>query len=129
MLVRDFLELSAQRLPDKTALVCEGQRLTYEALDAQANRLAQGLLARGVERDDRVGIHLPNNAAAVVAVFAVLKAGAVFVPVNPTTKADKLGFILNNCRATALLSDLRGGPVPWTPWLKVVIDCSARRPS
>jgi long-chain acyl-CoA synthetase len=124
VLVRDFLETSAERLPDKTALVCDGQRLTYAMLDARADRLAQCLLANGVRRGDRVVIHLPNSAAAVVAIFAVLKAGAVFVPVNPTVKAAKLGYILNNCRATALLSELRDGPAPSTAWLKVIVDCT-----
>src|SRR5258706_6533569 len=124
MLVRDCLENSADRLPDKTALICDGERFTYRALDAQANRLAQCLLANGVQRGDRVVIHLPNNAAAVVAIFAVLKAGAVFVPVNPTAKAAKLGYILNNCRATALISELRDGAAPSTEWLKVMVDCA-----
>ena len=129
MLVRDFLEKSAERLPDKTALVCDGHRFTYSALDAKANRLAQCLLSHGVQRGDRVVIHLPNSAAAVVAIFAVLKAGAVFVPVNPTAKAAKLGYILNNCRATALISELRDGAAPGTEWLKVIIDCAEQATS
>src|SRR5260221_5233453 len=124
MLVRDFLEKSADRLPDKTALICDGERFTYRTLDAQANRLAQYLLGNGVQRGDRVVIHLPNSSAAVVAIFAVLKAGAVFVPVNPTAKAAKLGYILNNCRATALISELRDGAAPSTEWLKVMVDCT-----
>ncbi len=126
LLVRDFLEATAARLPQKTALVCGQARSTYAALDAQANRLAQALFASGVRRGDRVVIHLPNSTAAVVAIFGTLKAGAVFVPVNPTTKADKLAFILHHCRAKVLISDLRGGKPPTTPWLTAVIDCGAR---
>lgn len=124
MLVRDFLERSVERLPEKAALICDGQRFTYRELDAQADKLAHSLIAHGVQRGDRVVIHLPNSAAAVVAIFATLKAGAVFVPVNPTAKAAKLGYILNNCRATALLSEFRDGAAPGTEWLKIIIDCA-----
>lgn len=106
-LVRHFLEHSADRLPAKTALVCDGQRLTYADVDARANRLAQALIRLGVRRGDRVGIYLQNSVEAVVSIFGVLKAGAVFVVVNHTTKRDKLLYILNNCRATALIADGR----------------------
>lgn len=99
-----FLRQSAERFPDKTALIASGRRLTYSQLDAISDELAQGLIERGVGRGDRVVLFLDNSAEAVVSIFAVLKAGAVFSPVNPTTKADKLAYILNNCRARALIT-------------------------
>jgi long-chain acyl-CoA synthetase len=105
LLVRDFLELSARRLPEKVALVCDGQRLTYRQLDEMANRLANALKAFGVGRGDRVAIYMHNCVELVVGVFAILKAGGVFVIINATTKHDKLLYILNNCRASALLAD------------------------
>jgi long-chain acyl-CoA synthetase len=105
--VEHFLEDAARSRPDKIALVCAGRRLTYRDIDTAANRLARTLTASGVERGDRVAIHLENSVEAVVAVFAALKAGGVFVVINATTKADKLTFILNNCRATALIADGR----------------------
>ncbi|HXG46707.1 MAG TPA: AMP-binding protein, partial [Methylomirabilota bacterium] len=74
------------------------------------NRLAQALVARGVRRGDRVAIYLPNAVEAVVAIFAALKADAVFVPVNRTTKAEKLLYVLNNCTAAALITDDRMPP-------------------
>jgi long-chain acyl-CoA synthetase len=120
VLVRDFLETTAARLPGKTALVCDGGRFTYAALDRQANSLAQTLLARGVVPGDRVVIHLPNSAAAVVSIFAALKAGAVFVPVNAGTRSDKLSFILHNCRATALITGSPDSTLA-TPWLRMVL--------
>jgi amino acid adenylation domain-containing protein len=104
ILVQDFLERSAQRLPDKVALVCDEQRLTYAEIDARANRLAQALIERGVQRGDRVALFLPNTVELVVGIFAALKAGGVFVVVNHTTKADKLSYILANCQAKALLT-------------------------
>jgi len=107
MLVQDFLQDSAARTPDKVALICQEQRLTYQEVDAQANRLAQALLDHGVQRGDRVAIYLPNSVEAAVAIFAILKAGAVFLVINPTTKLDKLAYILNDCRATGLVTQSR----------------------
>ncbi len=103
MLLQSFLEHSAIRFPDKTALACDGRRLSYAELELFANRVAHALKAYGVRRGDRVAIHLDNSAEAVVALFAVLKADAVFVPVNPTTKSRKLAYVLNNCRARVLV--------------------------
>ena len=103
MLLQSFLEHGASRYPDKIALVCDGQRISYAELELFANRLAHALKAYGVRRGDRVAIHLDNSAEAVVALFAVLKADALVVPVNPTTKSQKLAYVLNNCRARVLV--------------------------
>jgi len=103
MQLETFLENSARRLPEKTALVCGSQRISYAELERSANRLAHGLISLGVRRGDRVAIHMENSVEAVTAMFAVLKAGAVFLIVNPTTKTNKLAYILNNCRAKALI--------------------------
>lgn len=106
-LVQDFLHHSARRFPDKVALVCGDARLTYAELESAANRLAHRLQNLGVARGDRVATYLPNSVEAVVGIFAVLKTGGVFVVVNRATKPDKLAFILNNCRASALITDAR----------------------
>ena len=126
MLLEQFLEQTAARVPDKVALVCDGRRVTYSEIDIEANRIAHGLIARGVQRGDRVVIFLDNSVEAAVAVWAVLKAGAVFVMVNPSTKPDKLTYLLNNSRATAVISStmrLRGYENCWneTPHLHNVI--------
>ncbi len=89
----------------RIAVVVEGQPHTYgELLDA-ALRLATALQARGVERGDRVAIYMDNTWPCVVAIFATLLAGGVFMPVNPLTKADKLGFLLDDSGARVLLTD------------------------
>lgn len=107
MRVEHFLENSAAVSPDKTALVFGARRLAYKELDLRANRFAGSLEARQVARGDRVVIFLENSVEAVDALFGVLKAGGVFVFVNPTTKAAKLEYILNNCRAAGLVTDAR----------------------
>ncbi len=102
-MLQSFLEQSAHQDPDKVALVISQIQYTYLELEQQSNRLAHGLLRRGLERGDRVAIQLDNSFEAVVAIFAVLKAGGVFVMVNPTTKIDKLTYVLNNCRSRVLI--------------------------
>jgi amino acid adenylation domain-containing protein len=105
--VECFLRDSARRAPDKVALVVGEARPTYADLDATADRLAQALRQRGVGRGDRVVLFLDNSAEAVVGLFAALKAGSAFSILNPSTKAEKLGFVLNNCRARALVTQAR----------------------
>ncbi len=103
MQVQQGLEASASRLPDKTALVCGGERHSYAEIDRRANQLAHALIAAGVERGDRVVIHLENALEAVIALYATHKAGAVFVILHPQVKPDQLNYYLNNCRASALV--------------------------
>ncbi len=105
MLIHDFLAKSAARLPDKTALICQGRRVTYAQIEAASNRLANALVARGLKRGDRVALYLPNNFEAVMSLYATLKAGGVFVMINPATKMEKFLYILNDCRPTALIME------------------------
>lgn len=107
MRVEQFLSDSATKYPAKTALVDGGRRFTYAELNEQVSRFAQVLRARGMQRGDRVVIYADNCAEAVVAIFGTLRAGGVFSPVNPTTKADKLAFILCNCRAEVIVTQAR----------------------
>jgi long-chain acyl-CoA synthetase len=102
MLVQEFLEDAARKYPDKTALVSEGQRLTYAEIDAKANRLANALIEKGIRRGDRVILYLPNGVDLVISIFAALKAGGVFVVINPSTKLPKLLYILNDSQASVL---------------------------
>lgn len=132
MQVQAFLEQSAHRSPDKTALVCNDRRWTYRELDEHANALARRLLAHGLKRWDRVAIYLENSAETVISVFAALKAGGVFLVVNPTVKPDKLTYILNNCRATCLVTDGKKASTltshwPELPHLQTVVLTAGRK--
>src|SRR5438132_10067683 len=104
MQLEQFLEGSAQRLPDKVALICGKQRLTYQQIETQCNRLAHALIASGVRRGDRIALYLDNSVETVVAMFAVLKAGGVFTTVNAATKADRLTHILDDSGARVLIT-------------------------
>jgi long-chain acyl-CoA synthetase len=107
MLIRDFLERSADRSPEKIALVCGPQRLTYREIDRACDSIAHSLTGLGVRRGDRVGICLENSVEAVLALFGVLKAGAAFMMMHPTTKTDKFSYIMHNSRAVCLITDSR----------------------
>ncbi|HZZ92509.1 MAG TPA: AMP-binding protein [Usitatibacter sp.] len=111
MLLHQFLDDSARRLPGKVALVCRDERYTYEDIDARANVLAHALRQRGVQRGDRVVLFLDNSLEMVVGVFAALRVGAVFVPVNPLTKRDKLAYLLGDMRASAMVTQASLAPV------------------
>jgi amino acid adenylation domain-containing protein len=109
--VDTFLDRSALAHPGKTALVFGQRRLTYAEIAHAADRLAAALASMGVRRGDRVAIYLENSPEAVIAVFGALKADAVFVMINPTTKPEKLVAIMNDCSAVALITDARRLPI------------------
>src|SRR5712691_13255734 len=110
MLLHQFLEQTARRSPDQVALVCRGTSYTYRQIDEAAARLGAAMQHRGVRRGDRVAIFVDNSVETVVSVYGTLKIGAVFTPVNALTKADKLGYMLNDARAACLVTHtaLRG---------------------
>jgi long-chain acyl-CoA synthetase len=131
MRVETFLEASRARHPDKIALVAGGARLSYAELDARANRLANALRARGLARGDRVIVFLNNSVEAVVSIFGTLKAGGVFSVVNPGTKADKLAWLLEKYRATALITERRllgvaAEAIPRAPSLVLALVAGAK---
>ncbi|HJL16610.1 MAG TPA: class I adenylate-forming enzyme family protein [Sandaracinaceae bacterium LLY-WYZ-13_1] len=103
-LLQDHLTRSAERLPEKVALVCQGKRLTYRELDRRSNALADSLVSRGVARGDRVLVLADNSVEAAIAFWAALKANAVVSMVNPQTKADKLEYLLADCRPASLVA-------------------------
>ena len=105
MLVNNFLEQSAKLFLKKTALICQDKRLSYAEIDALANRLSNALIANGLDRQDRVAVYLDNSVESVISIFGVMKAGGVFVVVNPQVKAKKIEYILNNCQVKVLITD------------------------
>ena len=132
MLLNNFLEQSTEKFPDKVALVFQKERLTYQQINGSANRLANGLKDSGVERGERVAIFLENSVESVISIFGILKADAVFVVINPTTKKDKLAYILNNCRVKALISSFDKWEVlkevlPDISWVKFVLLIGEKR--
>lgn len=107
--LHDVLDDRAARSPTTTALVCGDRRVTFADLNDGANRLANALLAQGVQPGDRVAVLLENSVEAVVSIFGILKAGAAFTLLSPTTKPEKLDWILRD-EAAVLLITANDGP-------------------
>ena len=107
----DSLLISGSHYPDKIAVVVEGQPYRYGELLDQAQRLASALLARGLQRGDRIAIYMDNTWPCIISIYAVALAGGAFLVINPQTKADKLAYILNDSEAGILLTDAHLKPV------------------
>jgi long-chain acyl-CoA synthetase len=103
--LHEYLERSASRVPDKLALVCGKRRVSWREIDEEAWRLAATLRALGVKRSDRVLVFADNIVETAVSVFGILRADAIFSIVTAQTKADKLTYILNDCRARVLITE------------------------
>jgi len=104
------LEVSARRYPHKAACVFLGRTLTYAELHQQALALAGWLQAHGVQRGDRVLLFMQNCPQYVVAFYAVQRADAVVVPVNPMNRADEFGHYITDpgARVALTTADLAG---------------------
>lgn len=105
MLVQHLLETAAANWPGKVALVCGQKRATYAELDADANRLAHVLLDLGVRQGDRVAILLENSIEVAISVFAVLKAGGIFMVLPPGTNPKRLQVIFEDAEPVVLITD------------------------
>ncbi len=97
-------ERQAAQTPDRVALTVGVLGLTYRALDERANQLAHGLVARGVQPGDLVGVALERGADMLVAVLGVLKTGAGYVPLDPGFPTDRLSYMAGDARLALLLA-------------------------
>jgi amino acid adenylation domain-containing protein len=103
-----YLDDAAARWPDNQAVrEPGGGSATYSELQALSNRLRDRLIALGVRRGDRVGFWITKSIDAVATIFGVLKAGAAYVPVDPTAPAARNGFILSNCAVSVVVVENR----------------------
>jgi long-chain acyl-CoA synthetase len=96
-----MLEDSARRVPDRDAVVFNDTRLTYAQVDAMANQVANLLVARGIEKGDRVALSCPNLPYFPVVYYGILKAGAVVVPLNVLFKGREVAYHLEDSDAKA----------------------------
>ena len=91
--------------PDAVAVVGVDTTLTFRQLNARANRLAHALIARGMGPEQVVALALPRSAEMVVAILAVLKAGAAYLPVDPEYPPWRIGFMLSDGQPVLALTD------------------------
>ncbi len=101
----DTLRRSALRVPDRLGVACGATRWSYRELHAASERLAAGLAARAIGRGDRVAVLARNSHGFVALRYALMRLGAVMVPINFMLQADDVAFILNHAGARMLACD------------------------
>ncbi|MCC8423089.1 non-ribosomal peptide synthetase, partial [Photorhabdus thracensis] len=104
--IHRLFEQQAEKTPDAIALVYGEHIFSYVELNARANRLAHWLIEQGIQSDDRVAVLLERSAELVVAQLAILKAGAVYVPIDPRVPDERKHWLINDCSAKLLLTDI-----------------------
>ncbi|MGI9505496.1 MAG: AMP-binding protein, partial [Geminicoccaceae bacterium] len=113
--LQDYVTREAERRPDAIALVDGEQALTYQALERRSNQFARLFLEGGCKPGDRIGLVLPKSADAVVGMLASLKAGGLYVPIDPASPASRIEkimlaaecrYVLAGAAATGLLDKL-----------------------
>jgi amino acid adenylation domain-containing protein len=112
-----LFEAQAACSPGAQALAFEATHMSYAQLNARANQLAHFLIARGIGPEDVVGLAMPRSPDMVVAVLAILKAGAAYLPLDPQYPAQRLAFMLGDAKpaclvSTRTLADTLPGAVP-----------------
>ncbi|MCJ8205209.1 non-ribosomal peptide synthase/polyketide synthase [Pseudomonas sp. RGM2987] len=91
--------------PQATAVIFDGQRFSYGEIDRRANQLAHALIGQGVAPETRVGVALPRSEQVIVALLAVLKAGAAYVPLDISYPRERLAYLIEDSGLTLLLTD------------------------
>jgi amino acid adenylation domain-containing protein len=103
--LQQLLGKSAKAYPEKPAVWARGRSITYKELEERSNQLAHLLRAKGVAKGDRVGLFFPKSVESVVSMLGVLKAGGVYVPLDPQAPAERVGYIMSNCGIRVLITN------------------------
>jgi len=124
--IADLAEHAIDAVPDRVALICEDQEITYAELEEKANRLAHYLIDHGVVRGDKVGLYCRNRIEIVIAMLGIVKAGAILVNVNYRYVEAELRYLFDNSDMVALVHERRyadrvANVLPDTPEVKTVL--------
>jgi amino acid adenylation domain-containing protein/non-ribosomal peptide synthase protein (TIGR01720 family) len=114
--VHELVATQAARRPDAVALTFQDRRVTYRELDGRANHLANRLRTLGVRLEDRVALCVDRSPDMVIALLAALKAGAVYVPIDPVLPSERQTFMLEDSEVKVILTQehLRAGLPPFS---------------
>jgi amino acid adenylation domain-containing protein len=104
LLMHELFEAQVERTPGRTAVIAGATTLTYHELNTRATRLAHALRSRGVGRGQRVGVCVERGADMLAAVLGILKAGAAYVPLDPSYPEDRLRFMAEDAQLAQLVS-------------------------
>jgi acyl-CoA synthetase (AMP-forming)/AMP-acid ligase II len=124
--IADLAEHAIDAVPDRVALICGDDQITYAQLEEKANRLAHYLIDRGVKKDDKVGLYCRNRIEIVIAMLGIVKAGAILVNVNYRYVEGELKYLFENSDMVALVHERRyadrvANVLPETPNVKTVL--------
>lgn len=124
--IADLAEHAIDAVPDRVALICGDEQLTYAQLEEKANRLAHYLIDQGVGKDDKVGLYCRNRIEIVIAMLGIIKAGAILVNVNFRYVEGELRYLFENSDMVALVherqyADRVANVLPDTPNVKTVL--------
>ena len=103
-----LLRAQASRMPDQPFVRWRGRIVSYAEFDARTDALAAGLAELGVKPGDVVSVMLPNCLELVEAWWAILKAGAVFGPINPSFTVPEVAYVVGHSQAAAIITDSTG---------------------
>ncbi|RWI36994.1 MAG: amino acid adenylation domain-containing protein [Mesorhizobium sp.] len=102
--LHNLIEAQADTYPDNIAVSCPLEALSYAVLEQRANRLARHLISKGVRRGDVVGVLLERSCDLIVGFLAILKAGAVYLPLDSRLPGQRLRFMLRDAGAITIIS-------------------------
>ncbi|ORA07842.1 non-ribosomal peptide synthetase, partial [Mycobacterium arosiense] len=102
--VPEMFAAQVSRAPEAVALVCGGTSVTYRELDDASNRLAHHLVAHGAGPGQVVALMFPRSAEAVASILAVLKTGAAYLPIDPSSPKTRTGFMLADAKPVAAVT-------------------------
>ena len=102
--LQHLIERQARNTPERTAVSCSGISRSYSELDDRANRFARALRDRGIGRDERVGVCVERSVDMLAIVLGVLKAGAAYVPLDPSFPDDRLRFMVDDAELAIIVS-------------------------
>src|ERR1700739_2214445 len=124
--IADLAEHAIDAVPDRVALICGDEQLTYAQLEEKANRLAHYLMDQGVKKDDKVGLYCRNRIEIVIAMVGIIKAGAILVNINYRYVEGELRYLFDNSDMVALVherqySERVANVLPETPNVKTIL--------
>ena len=104
-LLGEALIISARKNTNKTAVIVKNKEYSYYDLKTEAEKMARHLLFAGIKRGDRVAVYMNNSWQSIVSIYGITLSGAVFLVINPQTKAGKLHYILKDSGARILITE------------------------
>ena len=107
----DICAAIAEALPERCALVCDGDRLSYPELMSRSNQVAQHLIAAGLAPDETVGLYMLNSVAYIESLLGCMVARTIPVNINYRYTGNELSFLLRSARLAALVVDAEHAPL------------------